>query len=232
MPRERLQEFQASIEPLLGALYRAAYRLTANRADAQDLVQETCVLAWERLPGLEDASHIEHWLLRALYHRFIDGTRRSKRAPVRLSNADDDPANDASSPAPGPDALAEHAELERRLDAAWLKLEPDHRVVIALRAEGYGLAEIEAITGVERAALRARLHRARRSLARHLENHSVAVRVSGRLSRTLGPPSFPRRLRAGGCRCRSDTWYAVLAGDRNHLGQRLGGRCISRGRRP
>ncbi|MGC8000749.1 RNA polymerase sigma factor, partial [Salmonella enterica] len=52
------QAFQRLIEPLLAGLYRAAYRLAGNRADAQDLVQDTCVLAWERSAELTDASHL------------------------------------------------------------------------------------------------------------------------------------------------------------------------------
>jgi hypothetical protein len=40
--------------------------------------------------------------------------------------------------------------------------------VLTLRAEGHDLAEIESITGIAREVLRGRLHRARRSLARHL----------------------------------------------------------------
>jgi len=174
------QAFQRLIEPLLAGLYRAAYRLAGNRADAQDLVQDTCVLAWERSAELTDASHLDHWLLRVLYHRFIDGARRSSRAPVRPLNGGDDPTPDLRSAAPGPEALAEQAELERRLDAAWLKLERGQRALVALRAEGYGLAEIEAITGIGRDALRVRLHRARRSLARHLDDDTVPARTSGR----------------------------------------------------
>jgi DNA-directed RNA polymerase specialized sigma24 family protein len=47
--------------------------------------------------------------------------------------------------------------------------------LLVLRAEGYDLAEIETITGIGREVLRARLHRARRSLARHLEQQTGAT---------------------------------------------------------
>jgi DNA-directed RNA polymerase specialized sigma24 family protein len=42
------------------------------------------------------------------------------------------------------------------------------RTLLSLRAEGYDLTEIEAITGISREVLRARLHRARRSLAQRI----------------------------------------------------------------
>lgn len=180
MPQARLQEFEKLIEPLLGRLYRAAHRLTRNRADAQDLVQETCVCAWERLSAIGDSVHVERWLLRTLYHRFVDGARRRRQAPVDPLNGTERPREPAST-APGPDVLAEQAELERRLDAAWLELDRDQRLLIALRAEGYGIAELEAITGVDRGALRARLHRARRSLARNLEKPEDSAHARDRV---------------------------------------------------
>ena len=55
---------------------------------------------------------------------------------------------------------------------AFLKLEEMQRTLLVLRIEGYSLAEIETITGIHRQVLRARLHRARSSLARHLEQQT------------------------------------------------------------
>jgi DNA-directed RNA polymerase specialized sigma24 family protein len=46
--------------------------------------------------------------------------------------------------------------------------------LLTLRAEGHGLGEIEAITGISREVLRARLHRARRSLAQRLSESDAA----------------------------------------------------------
>jgi hypothetical protein len=52
MPDKTNQRFHRLIEPHLDALFRAAYRLTRNRPDAEDLVQEACVRAFERLSWL------------------------------------------------------------------------------------------------------------------------------------------------------------------------------------
>ena len=151
-------------------LYRTAKRLTGNRLDAEDLVQDTCLRAWEQLPLSRESVSLDHWLLRVLYHRFIDEIRRRKRAPVQPLNGADDPTDQLPSANAGPEELAEHAESERAFDAAWLRLERSQRVLLSLRAEGYGIEDIEKITGIGREVLRARLHRARRSLARHLED--------------------------------------------------------------
>jgi RNA polymerase sigma-70 factor (ECF subfamily) len=164
----RPEAFDTRIAPQLPLLFRAAWRLTGHRADAEDLVQDTCVLACENLKALGEADHPDRWLLRVLYHRFIDGTRRRKRSPVVSPRKDEElplPATDE----PGPEDLAVQTDQERALQQACDKLSDIQRALLSLRAEGYGLEEIETITGVGKDVLRARLHRARLSLARYLE---------------------------------------------------------------
>lgn len=164
---EKLDRFKALVEPRLETLYRVARRLTGNRTDAEDLVQETCLNAWQKLPSEAEPAHVDRWLFRVLYHRFVDGTRRKRRSPSSF-NGGADSTETLPSPTPGPYELAARDESQRAFNRAWLKLEPGQQVLLSLRAEGCGLVEIEAITGVRRDVLRARLQRARASLARHL----------------------------------------------------------------
>lgn len=63
----RLEQFRQRVEPVLPGLYRAAYRLTGNRADAEDLVQDTCLTAWEKPLPADNSRPLEHWLLRVLW---------------------------------------------------------------------------------------------------------------------------------------------------------------------
>jgi RNA polymerase sigma factor (sigma-70 family) len=174
MPDSRTERFDALVAPHLGTLLRVAYRLVRNASDAQDLVQETCIAACENPAGLEAADHPVRWLLRVLHNRFIDRTRSRKRTQlVELHEAD------AESPlvcaGPGPEDAMLRTDAERALVRAYLMLEDAQRTLLVLRAEGYDLAEIETITGIGREVLRARLHRARRSLARHLEQQTGAT---------------------------------------------------------
>lgn len=171
MADSRPQAFDTRIAPQLALLFRAAYRLTGNRADAEDLVQDTCVLACENVKALGEAEHPDRWMLRVLYHRFIDGTRRRKRSPVLAPGKDEELALPATDE-PGPEDLALQSEQERALQEACDKLSDTQRALLTLRAEGYGLEEIETITGIGKDVLRARLHRARLSLARYLEQGS------------------------------------------------------------
>jgi RNA polymerase sigma-70 factor (ECF subfamily) len=172
--------FDALIAPQLALLFRAAYRLAGNRPDAEDLVQDTCVLACENIRALGTADHADRWLLRVLYHRFIDGTRRRRRSPVVAVRGGEETALPATDD-PGPEDLALQSEQELALQEACAKLSDTQRALLSLRAEGYGLAEIETITGIGKDVLRARLHRARLSLARYLDGPGDAAAIPARI---------------------------------------------------
>ncbi len=177
MPDSRTDRFDAQVAPHLQQLLRVAYRLVRNRADAQDLVQETCVAACEHPQAFGSADHPVRWLLRVLHNRFIDRTRRQKRSQlVPLDDADAE--QQLVCGLPGPEESALHSDAQRAIARAFLKLEETQRTLLVLRMEGYDLGEIESITGIHREVLRARLHRARSSLARHLEQQTGASSVA------------------------------------------------------
>jgi RNA polymerase sigma-70 factor (ECF subfamily) len=176
--------FERLIRPHMPALFRAAYRLTGNQADSEDLVQDTCITGNAHLDELAACEQPRRWLLRVLYNRFVDGARQRQRSPVvTLENGAD--ISGLASEASNPEQLANQEDRERAFNSAWLELEETQRALLSLRAEGYGLAEIAQITGLAQDVLGPRLHRARRSLQRHLEKYrddeGVAVRLgSGR----------------------------------------------------
>jgi RNA polymerase sigma-70 factor, ECF subfamily len=174
MANGRKRQFDALVTPHLERLFRVACRLVGNTADARDLVQDTCVTACENLDELAINSHPERWLLRVQRNRFIDRARRRQRAPVVNLNVPVRTERLASTEA-GPEELMQRDQEERALDLAFQKLDDTQRLLLSLRAEGYGLAEIEVISGIARDVLRARLHRARRSFAQHLDAQQDAA---------------------------------------------------------
>lgn len=170
------RHFKGLIEPHLDALFRAAFRLARNQADAEDLVQETCVRACRRISELDESRHVKAWLLRVLYNVFVDAARRARRSPVTSLGNDSDPVSSSPCPDPGPEESACTSQREEQLDRAWLKLDRGQRVLLALRAEGYGLSEISEFTSVPIDVLNARLYRARQSFARHLRDEETDER--------------------------------------------------------
>jgi RNA polymerase sigma factor (sigma-70 family) len=172
MTPSRDDAFATVLREHLGALYRAAYRLTGNRPDAEDLVQEVCLRAHEKAAAFAGIDAPKSWLLRVQYRVFLSGARRTKRSPLR--RLPDDTASWPSAE-PGPEALADSALAERRFEQAWRALEKQQRALLALHAEGYSLREIEQITDLSTDALKARLYRARVRLGKLLGEHANAT---------------------------------------------------------
>jgi RNA polymerase sigma-70 factor (ECF subfamily) len=163
MPKPPQGQFDQLVAPHLETLFRMAWRLLRNTADAQDLVQDTCVAACSNLSALAAADSPLRWLLRVQHNRFIDLHRRRGRSPVRTGEEPE--VATLVSDLPDPEQLLQQFQSEQLLEQAFLRLDEMQRTVLALRAEGYELQEIGSITGVDRNVLSARLHRARLRLA-------------------------------------------------------------------
>lgn len=174
MPDENHQRFRRLIEPHLDALFRAAYRLTRNRPEAEDLVQETCVRAVERLDSLAEDGSVKSWMLRVMHNLFVDGARRARIAPFARKTDDGEGIHQSVCPAPTPEESLDRAQRLQQLDDAWQALDPPQRALLALRAEGYSNTEIARIAGLSADAVGMRLHRARRSLALVLHQDRTA----------------------------------------------------------
>lgn len=158
----------------LAYLFRVAYRLTGNGPDAEDLAQDVCERALRKAPEFAAAQDRRRWLLRVLYNLFIDGRRHSLRSPIVASEVGD--ATDAALAAelPDPENLAVQSDSEATLMCAWTRLEPSQQILLLLRAEGHDLGEIARITDMDKPVLSSRLHRARASLAKYLEQERSA----------------------------------------------------------
>ncbi len=165
-------ELAALIAPHLGALFRAAYRLAGNRADAEDLVQEVCVRACDHVAALKAATQPRAWLCKVQYRTFIDGVRRRRSSPLRTTGEDLDATRPSDDP--GPEDAAEAALTERRVLRAWRELDREQRALLALHVEGYSLAELQSITELSTDVLKARLYRARVRLGKLLATQRAA----------------------------------------------------------
>lgn len=174
MPGIDNKRFSSLVQPHLDALFRAAWRLTRNRADAEDLVQETCIRACRRLQELREP--VKPWLLRVMHNLFVDEARRLRSSPI--DRPDGMPLVEPACPEPTPEQSLETRQRMAQIEQAWHRLEAGHRVLLALRAEGYSIAEIAAITDIPGDALTMRLHRARQNLTRCLREMQAPTPLS------------------------------------------------------
>jgi RNA polymerase sigma factor (sigma-70 family) len=159
-------EFRELVAPHLATLFRSAYRLTGNRHDAEDVVQEVCVRAFTHLAAMRTLEQPKSWLLKIAYRVFVDGARRRTRSPVRATAEDFDATRVSDEPTPEERAEAELAE--QRLLAALAELDREQRALLSLHVEGYTLAELTAMTDLSADVLKARLYRARVRLGKLL----------------------------------------------------------------
>lgn len=68
----------------LQSLWFTALRLTKNREDAEDIVQETCIKAFENMNSLRSKNKAKSWLLKILTNTFINKYRKEQRRPEEL----------------------------------------------------------------------------------------------------------------------------------------------------
>jgi RNA polymerase sigma factor (sigma-70 family) len=182
------EEFDRLLRPLLPVLFRQAFRWTAARDQAEDLVQDLLVRLYPRLEELAALDQVQPWAMRVMYRIFVDQHRRASHSPVRPlheltrgADPEEDPLEHFPDDSPEPSELVERELLGGRLAAAWDTLGEDHRVVISLHdIEGYRLEELSAMLEVPVGTLKSRLHRARAQLRERLAGEPLAgvVRVS------------------------------------------------------
>ncbi len=78
---ERARGYTELIERCLEPLHRTALRLTGNAAEAEDLVQETCLRAYRAWAQLREPAGAQAWLFRILRSAWLDHLRKAARRP-------------------------------------------------------------------------------------------------------------------------------------------------------
>ena len=156
--------FTELMQPHFDALYMAAQRMTRSAADAEDLVQDVCLKAHTHIEELEKVEYQRAWLLKILYHRFIDIQRTRERSPVDMAEtgADSNDPDFMGRDGSRPDDLVER---EKRLETIFRAMEILGHEASSLLAlhdiEGFSLEELRQVTGLPEGTLKSRLHRTR-----------------------------------------------------------------------
>jgi RNA polymerase sigma-70 factor (ECF subfamily) len=152
----RDERFEAELLPQLRPLFAAAYRMTGNAHDAEDLVQETFLRAYRAIDRFEAGSNARAWLLTILQRVRTDAFRRRQRRPqtVELSGE----GKEAAVPPPQQALASGYEDLERALAA----LPEAFRTAVVLRdVQDLSYAEIAHALGVPVGTVMSRIHRGR-----------------------------------------------------------------------
>ena len=165
--------FEELVRRHQGRVYAIAYRVTGNREDALDVVQESLLKAYRKIHSWQPNGGFLAWLLRLTANQAIDTIRRRKRQQhERLADdrhADDDGhvVVEASAADTARDVHA--IVIEERVRAALVVLSETQRTVFLLRHyEGMQLSEIAEEIGCTVGSVKVHLFRALKKLQKML----------------------------------------------------------------
>lgn len=165
-PPVALQSLEAIFREHHGAVYRAAYRITGNAADAEDVLQTvfTRLLRREEQPDLSNSAG--SYLHRAAVNAALDLMRRRKRArAVDLDEVSEQLVDENA----GPERRRGSREIAVRVREALGRLSPRQAEIFSLRyLEGLGNLEIATMLGSSQTSIAVILHRARHRLQKEL----------------------------------------------------------------
>ncbi len=178
-PGDRSREFEETALVHLDTLYRTALWLTHNRAEAEDLVQETCLRAFRGFHRFNPGTNCRAWLLTILRNEFLNRLKRGGHEVLDSDPGERERAatsvTDAGRSHPEEEFLQTvlHGDVGRALKALPLAY---REVVILADLEGFSYKEIAQVVDCPIGTVMSRLSRARAQLRQLL----------GRLAREHG----------------------------------------------
>jgi len=161
-------------------VFRIAQHITQNREDAEDVVQDAFLKAYENLPQFQGQSKFYTWLVRIAVNEALMKLRR--RRPERMVSLDEEVRTEEDSMpreiadwSPNPEQQYNQAELKDILGKTIQGLPPGFRTVFVLRdVEGLSTEETAEALNLSIPAVKSRLLRARLQLRERLNKYFKA----------------------------------------------------------
>jgi RNA polymerase sigma-70 factor (ECF subfamily) len=152
-------------------LYRVARAILRNDAEAEDVMQDAYVRAYEHLDQFAGRAKFSTWLARIAVHEALGRQHRANRYQelTPISEPEGDPMDRFASLAPDPEQQAASSEIRRLLEEAVEKLPDTYRVIFMLRdVEELSTTDAAEILEITEENVKVRLHRARALLRKSL----------------------------------------------------------------
>jgi RNA polymerase sigma-70 factor (ECF subfamily) len=168
--------FEHEAAPLRDIMYRHAFRMSRNHADAEDLVQEAMMKAYAGFHSFRRDTNVHAWLLRILINTYISDYRKKRRQPLQYSIEEVAERRLASTYASSVQKWLRSAEdqaldslPDNAIKSAMQELSQQFRdVVYYADVEGLRYREIASITKTPAGTVASQLHRGRRQLRKLL----------------------------------------------------------------
>lgn len=171
------ERFERDALPLLDQLYGGALRMTRNPADAEDLVQEAYMKAYQGFRSYKPGTNLKAWMYRILTNAYINNYRKAQRRPAEYAT-DDITDSQIAETASHTSSGLRSAEVEamallpdEEIRAALMDLNEDYRMVVYYAdVEGLPYKEIADIMATPIGTVMSRLHRGRKQLREALKD--------------------------------------------------------------
>jgi RNA polymerase sigma-70 factor (ECF subfamily) len=172
--------YEILIEEYADFVFRAAYRVTQNEQDAEDVLQESFLLVYRNAGSFRGDSKFSSWLYRIASNTALDLLRRRKRKEgedVSFDDADeqDEPFDEladgnASQPE---DALLQTESLDLVREALESMPEKLRSAYLLFMVDGLSAPEVAAELNIQLSAAKLRIHRAKLFMAEYFAQVKV-----------------------------------------------------------
>ncbi len=178
--KEKAEIFQGEFMPHIHAMYNFAYRLTLERDDAKDLVQDTYLKAYRFIESFQKGTNAKAWLFRILKNSFINDYRRKSKEPHTIDYQEVETYYNSEdfNRQITPDLRVESVKdmMGDEISNALNSLDVDFKTVIILcDLEGFKYEEMAKILDIPIGTVRSRLHRARNLLKEKLSDYAKSM---------------------------------------------------------
>lgn len=167
------ERFERQAETVFPSVFGTALRLTRDREDAQDLVQEAMVRAFEAYDRF-DGRNFKAWILRILTNLYINRYRQRQREAPTGSLDDENAVEPSADEGTTPDRQLFDGMVGAEVEEALSRVPADFRLAVLLSdVEGMSYEEIATIADVPIGTVRSRIARGRAILRRELEDYAL-----------------------------------------------------------
>ncbi len=156
--------FRTTVLPLGDRLFRLALRITMNKAEAEDVVQDTLLKVWERREDWNQIDNLEAFAMATCRNRALDLVKRAGRITAPLDESQPTPMH---SPHEQMEVREEFSHVRRLMDS----LPETQRTIMLLRdIEGMTYQEIAQTLDISETQVKVYLHRARTKIKEWITN--------------------------------------------------------------
>ena len=168
--------FRALFDAHSGRVFGLAFRYLRNQTDAEDVLQETFIRAYNALDAYDPTKTVSFalWINRIGINCSIDALRRGRRRSAEPLEGEVMNTLAARAPEDDPERVARNREVRRRIDQALDRLSPRQRMIFTLRHDlGYTTREIAQSVGTTEGSVKKHLFRAVDALKKRLRRFAL-----------------------------------------------------------